>query len=121
MHVLVLVGLGGAVGALLRYGASVQLQSIGGTFPAATLVVNVIGCLAIGAALGMTGRATELPETWRLFLVVGLLGSLTTFSTFGKETVDLVVAGESGRALLVVAANLALGLPAVWLGARISA
>ena len=89
-------------------------------FPAGTLVVNVLGCLAIGLLLGVAGRSSELPESVRLLVVVGLLGSFTTFSTFGKETVDLVAQGAPGRALLVVLGNLALGLPAVWLGARLA-
>ena len=115
------VGLGGFVGAVLRYGVSHGVQAwAGDRFPAGTLVVNVLGCLAIGLLLGVTGRSTDLPEPARLMVVVGLLGSFTTFSTFGKETVDLIALGEPGRALLVVAGNLALGLPAVWLGARLA-
>lgn len=115
------VGLGGFVGAVLRYGVSHVVQGWAGErFPAGTLVVNVLGCLAIGLLLGVAGRSSELPESVRLLVVVGLLGSFTTFSTFGKETVDLVAQGAPGRALLVVLGNLALGLPAVWLGARLA-
>ncbi len=115
------VGLGGFVGAILRYGISRGVQALfGSDFPAGTLVVNLLGCLAIGAALGVAGRDAQMSEQLRLTLVVGLLGSFTTFSTFAKEAVDLFALGQPGRALLVVAANLALGLPAVWLGARLT-
>ena len=78
------------------------------------ILVNGARCGAFRAA-----AASDDPEGVPLWLVVGFLGSFTTFSTFGKETVDLLVTGHTGRALLVMAANLALGLPAIWLGARL--
>lgn len=111
------VGLGGFVGAVLRYLLSLWAHRLhGGDFPAGTLLVNVLGCLAIGALAAWVEGGGVPPET-SLFLGVGLLGALTTFSTFGFETVELVLHGEPGMALLNVGLNVAVGLTAVVAGA----
>ncbi len=115
------VGIGGFVGAVLRYGTSHLVQTwAGDRFPGGTLAVNVLGCLMLGALLGIAGRTIDLPEHLRLLVAVGLLGSFTTFSTFAKEAVDLYAVGQPVRALLVVLLNLVIGFTAVWLGARIT-
>jgi fluoride exporter len=120
MKAVLLVGVGGFVGAVLRYGASRGLRAwLGEALPWGTLAVNVLGSLAIGALLGETARSTELSETWRLAIVVGLLGSFTTFSTMSYETVALFTGGQPGRAGIMLVANLVLGLAAVWLGSRL--
>jgi CrcB protein len=113
-----LVGLGGALGSMARYGIGLALPSIG--FPYATLAVNVIGCFGIGLVLPTIDRAVALPPDLRLLIVVGFLGGFTTFSAFGNETIALVRAGGT-VALLNVAANVLLGLAAVVLGRAISA
>jgi CrcB protein len=113
-----LVGIGGALGSMARYGVGLALPSIG--FPYATLAVNVIGCFAIGLALPTMERAVALPQDLRLLIVVGFLGGFTTFSAFGNETLALIRAG-AGLALLNVAANVLLGLAAVVLGRAIAA
>jgi len=113
---LLIVGVGGFLGAVLRYSLSSLVQRlVGAGFPAGTLVVNVLGCLGIGYALGLASRA-DLSESLRLFVVVGLIGSFTTFSTLGYETVELLRAGSHRAALLSVGMQLALGLGAVVLG-----
>ena len=85
-----MVGLGGFIGAVARYGISTLLQGRGAGWPLATLLVNVVGCLAIGALLGLARDNPDLSPQVRSFLVVGLLGSFTTFSTLGHETMQLV-------------------------------
>jgi CrcB protein len=86
-------------------------------FPTGTLAVNVLGCLAIGALMTyfLDPRA-GLSRQLQLTLVTGLLGGLTTFSSFGFETLDLVERGMPQRAALNVALNLILGLGAVAIG-----
>ncbi len=115
------VGLGGMLGALLRYGVGLGVRALhGGPFPAGTLLVNVLGCFAIGWALGHGAGEPRVSGDLRAFAVVGLLGAFTTFSTFGVETVHLIQGGRLGAALGSAALNFGLGLLAVvagsWLG-----
>jgi CrcB protein len=115
---LLLVGCGGFVGAVLRWGVGglVHRSAALGGFPFGTLAVNVTGCLLIGAAAAMTETRQLLRPEARLFLMVGLLGGYTTFSSFGYETLALARDGEALRAALNVAAHVAAGLAAVWIG-----
>lgn len=118
MIAFLLVGLGGALGSMVRYGFGLTLPSVG--FPYATLAVNVIGCFCIGLALGNAERAAAMSSELRLLLVVGFLGGFTTFSAFGYETLALLRAG-GGLALMNVAASVLLGLGAVAAGRAIAA
>ncbi len=114
-HVM-LVALGGAIGAVCRYLIGFGLQHRWpSSFPVGTLVVNVMGCLFIGV-LGQANFAAALSPTMRLLIGTGLLGSLTTFSTFGYETLRCF--DEQGLRVAVtnVVANLLLGFIAVWCG-----
>ncbi len=107
---------GGATGALLRYATGLLVsQYAGSSFPWATWVVNLVGCVLIGAAVPLLG-ALQLGEEVRLFLVVGLLGSFTTFSTYSLDTLALLGDGRSGAAFANAAGSLALGLLCVWMG-----
>jgi len=109
---LLLVGAGGFVGSVLRYGLSVLLQGYCGTFPWATLAVNVSGCFLIGLALPwLEGR----PQ-WLVFLVPGVLGGSTTFSAFGHETHKLAQGPAPLLAVFYVLASVGIGLGAVWVG-----
>ena len=118
MYNLLLIGLGGFAGALLRYSVSglVQNWSKFISFPSGTLVVNILGCLLIGV-LSQIGDSHGVftPET-RSFVFIGLLGAFTTYSTFGNETVNLMMDGKSQLSLVTVGLHLVLGLGAVWLG-----
>ncbi|MFM8577233.1 MAG: fluoride efflux transporter CrcB [Planctomycetaceae bacterium] len=113
-----LVGFGGFLGSVGRYLLSLLVTQWSGAsrFPAATLVVNVIGCLAIGALSGFATRSEFLTPALRLFLITGLLGGFTTFSAFGYETFLLGRDALGGIAFANIAAQLLLGLGAVWLG-----
>ena len=118
MFKLFLIGLGGFTGALLRYGVSglVQNWSKNISFPYGTLAVNILGCFIIGlfSQLAET-RGVFSPET-RLFIFIGLLGSFTTYSSFGSETVTLMVDGKSLLSLTNIGLHLLLGLGAGWCG-----
>lgn len=119
--VAIYVALGGALGALGRYGVGSWVQSLAGGHAAAgglpwdTFVVNVSGSLLIGFALRVFAAADLTPEL-RAFLSVGLLGAFTTFSTFSLETVTLLGAERWWAALAYSLGSVVLGLFAVVLG-----
>ena len=111
------VGIGGALGAVLRYWLDgVVSRWAPGAFPWGTFVINVSGCFAIGflSAL-LTGRVLPHPAL-RTALLVGFVGAYTTFSTFAYETQQLARGGAFALALANVVASVVAGLLAVWLG-----
>jgi len=111
------VASGGALGAVARFALAEAMGSAReGAFPWATLFVNVLGCAAIGALLGLGEVRHWLSETSRWFLVSGFLGSFTTFSTFGHETASMVHRGHMTMAVVYVSTSLGLSLIAVLLG-----
>ena len=113
----VAVGLGGTLGAIARYAISDAVQrAYGGDLPAGTMVVNLLGCLALGVLAAIAEGADGLSETARLTILVGLLGSFTTFSTFSGESLDLLRDGRMGAAVAYAAGSVALGVLAVALG-----
>ena len=117
MQNLLAVGLGGFLGAIARYTLGGFVQSrLAGRFPWGTLAVNVLGCLLIGILLGWITSRESISRSTELFLVTGILGSLTTFSTFGHETIKLVHDGALGSALGNIALNVVVGLVAVSVG-----
>lgn len=114
MH-LVLIAVGGAAGALLRYGVSEWVTAPRGGFPLATLLANVTGAFLLGVASLLLVRL-EVSAAVRLGLTVGVLGAYTTFSTFSVETLDLVSDGQWRTAALYVVASVAGALAAAWAG-----
>jgi fluoride exporter len=118
MNKVILVGLGGLVGSVLRYwlGGYVQQTSRSVQFSYGTLAVNLIGCLVIGFLAQLAEVQGALSPEARLFLMVGLLGGFTTFSTFGNETLNLFRGGESFVAFANISLHVVAGLGAVWLG-----
>jgi fluoride exporter len=116
-HVLI-VGLGGFLGSICRYLASQLVQSWSGRndLPLGTLVVNIIGCLIIGVLSQLADARGALTAETRLFVIVGILGGFTTFSSFGNETVDLWRNGATNWALLNVTGHLLFGIGAVIVG-----
>jgi CrcB protein len=113
----ILLSVGGAIGALLRYGLGGAVYKITGThFPFGTLAVNVIGCLLIGF-LGVLHQEKFLfGPNMRLFLMIGILGAFTTFSSFGYETWELVKASEWLKAGLNVVLSVVLSFAGLWVG-----
>ena len=107
----------GALGALLRFGTNIWAGRLIGTgFPYGTLIVNLIGCAALGFLMELALAPKGMPRALRTGLTVGFLGALTTFSTFGFETVSLIRQGALLEAVLNVALNVVVGLLAVALG-----
>ena len=113
---LILIALGGALGAVLRYGVSEAVQPSRGSFPLATLIANVSGAFLLGLLATFLLERTDLSSQLRLGITVGILGAYTTFSTFSLETLDLLNDGEWPTAALYVAASVAGALLAVWAG-----
>ena len=113
-----LVGTGGFIGAIARYGISglVQRSAALSSFPYGTLAVNMLGCLLIGIAVGLVDSRQVFGPDFKLFAVVGLLGGFTTWSTFGYETLTLLREAEYLRATANVAIHVMLGLVLVWTG-----
>lgn len=120
MNNVLLVAVGGSVGAVVRHLIGDAMKSACPAYAASgTLLVNVIGSLLIGLLLGAASEPKGLSEPTRLLLVTGFLGGLTTFSSLAHETVRLSTR-ESGGSLTLglshFSANVVLGLAAVWLG-----
>jgi fluoride exporter len=116
------VAVGGAVGSVARHAVNhfVHTRGLMTTFPAATLVVNVTGCFAIGVLAGLlASERIALRFHWREFVFVGLLGGFTTFSTFGLDTFVLARTQSLTLAALNVIAQVAGGLVVLWVGYRI--
>jgi CrcB protein len=113
-----LVGLGGFLGSVLRYGLGgwVGRLKLGWTFPIETLLINVVGCAAIGLLSGMSESRGVLSGTTRAFLFIGLLGGFTTFSAFGYETFQLLRDGQWPAAAASTGLQVVLGIGAVWAG-----
>ncbi len=116
MRAFVLVAMGGAAGAVARHAAGLlAARYFGGSFPVGTLVVNVAGSFLLGVLLGLSERHA-LGGSARLALGTGLCGALTTFSTFGVETIRLVERGHWEMAAASVGGNLILGFGAAGAG-----
>ena len=117
MKTLLFIAMGGSIGAVLRYSASLGVASIMGRgFPYGTLFVNVVGSLLIGLlSVVLLDRFNVGPE-WRAAIFVGVLGSFTTFSTFSLETLNLLEQGELVAATTNVLLSIIVCLVAVWFG-----
>lgn len=116
MYNILAVAVAGALGAVSRYGLGSFIQRyFPSGFPGGTLVVNIIGCFLLGliASIGFDKFANP---TLKIAITVGLLGSFTTFSTFGFDTVSLLQDGHEFKALLNILLSVGLGLMAAWLG-----
>jgi CrcB protein len=117
LPVVVAIAVGGALGALARYGLDRfiehQLMTV---FPWSTFAINLSGCLLVGVAVGALVDAHHLPAWLRVGAVVGFLGAYTTFSTFAQETHDLLHSGHVTLALLNAAGSVAIGVVFVTAG-----
>jgi CrcB protein len=118
MNAYLLVGLGGALGAMARYGTGLAVASQWrDPFPLGTLLINVVGSLAMGLLVGVLTRT--LPS-WqneiRLFVAVGILGGFTTFSAFSLDAIALIERGDLLGATLYIVISVIASILALWLG-----
>ena len=118
MNAYLIVGLGGAIGSIARYGSGVLVGRIWTSpFPLATMLINIAGSLLMGLFIGFLARTTPAWQAdARLFFAVGVLGGFTTFSSFSLDTVFLVERGEIGQAAVYVAASVAISIVALFVG-----
>ena len=119
-YLVVLAGAG--LGGLARYIAGSWIMvKYGGRFPLGTFFINVSGSFLIGVLMTLLTERLDPHPNWRLFLVVGILGGYTTFSSFEYETYQAVRDGERWMGLLYVVGSVLLGYVGVWLGAVLAA
>ena len=122
MEKLALVFVGGGLGAVARYLVSTALiPRVAGTFPLGTFIVNVTGSFLIGFAMALLTERFQADPRWRLFLVVGILGGYTTFSSFEYETYQSFKHGYNTIALLYVLSSVVAGYAALLLGTALAA
>lgn len=115
-----LVACGGAIGASLRYGLGLLMVKPQSLFPWATWCVNLLGCFVAGLFFALSLKYPTLQNETRLFLMVGILGGFTTFSSFGLETFLLIRQGQMPIALLYVSSSLILGIMFLAMGYYLS-
>lgn len=116
-----LIAIGGAIGSVGRYLVSaLVLRATTPSFPYGTFLVNVLGSLAFGVIAGLAHHRVPLSTDARAFLLVGVLGGFTTFSTFAFDGLVLLRDGQSGLALINLLGQVVLGVAAAWLGLRLS-
>ncbi|BCX02082.1 MAG: chromosome condensation protein CcrB [Candidatus Roseilinea sp.] len=115
---ILLVGLGGCIGAVLRYLFSGYVQGVmqNVQFPYGTMVVNLTGCFIIGLLSQLADARGVFTTESRLFVFTGMLGGYTTFSTFANESMNLLRDGQALSTFANVSVQVVLGLLAVWLG-----
>jgi CrcB protein len=112
-----LVGLGGAIGSMLRY--AVHLLITVKTFPLATFAVNIAGSFVIGLVLALSLKDDSFLNNWKLFLATGICGGFTTFSALSAENMVLLQNGKYFTALVYIALSIILGIAAAWLGFKL--
>ncbi len=113
------VAIGGALGSMARYGMSGFIAALtGSTFPYGTLVVNVTGAMLIGFLATLSGPESRyfIPASGRIFMMTGVCGGYTTFSTFSLESANLMRDGEWTAALANIGFSVILCLVAIWIG-----
>jgi CrcB protein len=118
----VAIGLGGFVGAVARFYVSSGVTKACGEDLAfaGTMSVNLIGCFAIGVLATIATRTSVFSPLVQTCLITGLLGSLTTFSTFAFESLSLMQTGRFGAAVVNMSVNLLAGLVLAWLGIQVA-
>lgn len=121
IRILFIIGLGGGLGSILRYVIQLYLgKYVTLNFPLGTLVVNISGCLLIGVLYGLASRHAILSGEWRLFLITGICGGYTTFSSFSYESISLFKEGNYTYFILYTSLSFVLGLLATVGGTAIA-
>jgi CrcB protein len=123
------ISIGASLGALLRWWLAMRLNGLFPAIPPGTLAANLIGGYIIGVAVALFGLYAQIPPEWRLFVITGFCGGLTTFSTFSAEVTTLLQQGRATWALAAAAAHLIGSVLAtlagigtmVWINGRMAA
>lgn len=113
---ILVISFGGAVGAVLRWVLSLKLNSLLPDLPPGTLVANLVGAYIIGVAIAYFSTAPSISSEWRLLIITGFCGGLTTFSTFSAEVVSLLQQGRAAMAGSVVAIHVIGSVAMTFLG-----
>ena len=120
MEKYLIVGIGGFIGSVCRYGLSGLLYRVfGDRFPYGTFTVNILGCFTIGLLMSMFEGRWLVQPNLRLFLAIGILGGFTTFSTFSFETIEMLKGGNIFLASLNIFGSLFFCLVATWGGSAV--
>ena len=114
---ILLVGLGGSIGSMARYAASLLITSK--SFPYATLFVNIIGSFIIGLVFAIGIKEAGLANNWKLFLATGICGGFTTFSAFSLENMGMIQSGKITMAVIYILFTIILGVVATFLGCKL--
>lgn len=109
-----MIGMGGAVGSMMRYAVGLRCPSK--TFPSSTFIINISGSLLIGLAMGYFLKEENISNNWKLFVVTGICGGFTTFSTFSFENLQLLQQGKITLSLFYITSSVLLCIAASWLG-----
>ncbi len=112
-----LVGIGGALGAMLRYGAQVAIGSLPNGFPVSTFLINIVGSIAMGVLVGLLAKFTpQFQNEIRLFVAVGIFGGFTTFSSFSLDAITLIERGEIMQAGVYIVGSVIFCIAGLWMG-----
>lgn len=116
LHSIAAISIGASCGAVIRWLLGVQLNAVMPNLPLGTLAANLAGGYLVGVAIAGFAAYPALPPEWRLLVITGFLGSLTTFSTFSAETVTLIQQGRLAWAFATISAHIAGSLAMTLLG-----
>lgn len=117
MYQILLVGLGGGIGSILRFLTSVlTAKYYSSPFPLSTFAVNVLGCFLIGLLIGAIGQNVQSNQDLKFLFIIGFCGGYTTFSAFAYENFTLIQNNNYGTLVLYIGLSVITGLLAVWLG-----
>ena len=116
LNAVLAISVGSALGALLRWQLGLRLNEVFPTLPPGTLVANIIGGYIIGVAVAYFANTSDIAPEWRLLIITGFCGGLTTFSTFSAEVVTLLQAGRIGWAATSIAIHVSSSLVATVAG-----
>jgi fluoride exporter len=120
MKPILIIGIGGAFGSICRYLAQVYISKYTTlTFPVGTLVVNLTGCFLIGILFGLSSKYAWMTMEWRLFLITGICGGYTTFSSYSLDSINLLRQGNYTYFFLYVLGSVVVGLLLTVAGAAV--
>lgn len=121
MKAILLIGIGGGIGSMLRYASTLLFSKLwSSTFPFATLIVNILGCLLIGFLIGFLDRQLTFSADLKFLLITGFCGGFTTFSAFASENLTLIQNGNLLYALIYTSLSVLVGILFVIIGLYLS-